>query len=229
VMDEVGMGSLVDERPDLVIHIPEAEERPQAPPIVIEDQRLPWFERREGPWIVLGITLWLIALLLLLPTQTVAVSATPQGGDGGTSAIGSAQPSWAALEIAVPETYRTHTVNVNGSVDALEVADLGPGAALPYAGAVATADGPTVQQIFSPEAFSISSPTGATVIAFMPYLASGTPTTEPDQQLTFVGTLLPVPSDFASMVGSEAASVGAVTGVYVSVVPETIATVDATQ
>jgi hypothetical protein len=31
------------------------------------------------------------------------------------------------------------------------------------------------------------------------------------------------------MVGSEAASVGTVTGVYVSVVPETIATVDATQ
>ena len=227
-MDEVGMGSLVDERPDLVIHIPEAEERPQAPPIVIEDRPLPWFERREGPWIVLGVALWLIALLLLLPTQTVAVSATPQGGDGGTSASGS-QPSWAALEIPVPETYRTHTVNVNGSVDALEVADLGPGAALPYAGAVATADGPTVQQIFSVQAFSISSPTGATVVAFMPYQATGTPTAEPGQQLTFVGTLLPVPSDFVSMVGSEAASVGAVTGVYVSVVPETIATVDATQ
>ena len=170
----------------------------------------------------------LIALLLLVPTQTVAVSATPQGGDVGTSAIGSAQPSWAALEIPVPETYRTHTVNVNGSVDALEVADLGPGAALPYTGAVATADGPTVQQIFSVQAFSISSPTGATVVAFMPYQASGTPSTEPGQQLTFVGTLLPVPSDFASMVGSEAASVGAVTGVYVSVVPETITTVAVT-
>ena len=83
-MMEVGVGSLVDERPDLVIRIPEAEERPQAPPVVIEDRRLPWFERRDGPWIVLGIALWLIALLLLLPTQTVPVSATPQGGDGGT-------------------------------------------------------------------------------------------------------------------------------------------------
>ena len=226
-MDEVGIGSLVDERPELVIRIPEAEER-QAPPIIIEDRRLPWIERREGPWIVLGAALALIALLMLVPTETVPVSATPQGGDGGTSAIGSAQPSWAALEIPVPETYRARTVNVNGSVDALEVADLGPGAALPYTGAVATADGPTVQQIFSVQAFSISSPTGATVVAFVPYQASGTPTTELGQQLTFVGTLLPVPSDFASMVGSEAASVGAVTGVYVSVVPETIATVAVT-
>ncbi len=228
MMDEVGMGSLVDERPDLVIRIPEAEERPQAPPIVIEDRRLPWFERAEGTWIVLGAALALIALLLLVPTQTVPVSATPQGGDGGPSAVEPVQPSWAALETPVPETYRTHTVNVDGSVDALEVADLGPGAALPYTGAVATADGPTVQQIFSVQAFSISSPTGATVVAFVPYEASGTPTAEPGQQLTFVGTLLPVPSDFASMVGSEAASVGTVTGVYVIVVPETIATVDAT-
>ncbi len=228
MMDEVGMGSLIDERPDLVIHIPEAEE-PQAPPIIIEDRRLPWFERTEGTWIVLGAALALIALLLLIPTQTVLVNATALGGDGGTSAVEPAQPSWAALEIPVPESHRTHTVNVDGSVDALEVADLGPGAALPYTGAVATADGPMVQQIFSVQAFSISSPTGATVVAFVPYQASGTPTAEPGQQLTFVGTLLPVPSDFASMVGSEAASVGTVTGVYVSVVPETIATVDATQ
>ena len=81
-----------------------------------------------------------------------------------------------------------------------------------------------MQQVFSLQAFSISSPTGATVVAFMPYQASGAPSVDPGQQLTFVGTLMPVPSDFAAMVGSEAASVGAVTGVYVSVVPETLAT-----
>jgi hypothetical protein len=57
----------------------------------------------------------------------------------------------------------------------------------------------------------------------------GTPSVDPGEQLTFVGTVMPVPSDFSAMVGSEAASIGAVSGVYVSVVPETIATVDATQ
>ena len=43
--------------------------------------------------------------------------------------------------------------------------------------------------------------------------------------MTFVGTLMPVPDDFAAMVGPEAASIGAFTGVYVRVVPETLSIV----
>ena len=81
-----------------------------------------------------------------------------------------------------------------------------------------------MQQVFSPQAFTISSPTGATVVAFMPYQASGAPSVDPGLQLTFVGTVMPVPSDFSAMVGADAASIGAASGVYVSVVPETVAT-----
>ncbi len=54
----------------------------------------------------------------------------------------------------------------------------------------------------------------------MPYQAGVAP--ELGQQVTFVGTLMPVPSDFATMVGSEAASIGSQTEVYVTVVPETL-------
>ena len=43
--------------------------------------------------------------------------------------------------------------------------------------------------------------------------------------MTFVGTLMPVPADFAAMVGPDAALIGSRTGVYVRVVPETLRTV----
>ena len=102
----------------------------------------------------------------------------------------------------------------------LAVADFGPGAADIYVGSVTTADGPLMQQVFSDQVFTIASPTGATIVAFMPYPAGVAP--ELGQQVTFVGTLMPVPSDFATMVGSEAASIGSQTEVYVTVVPETL-------
>jgi hypothetical protein len=222
--DEEGTRSLVDERPEIVVHVPEAEERRQTPPIVIRDRQVPWIERREAAWVVLAAIIALIALLLFVPSQTVDVTAAPAGEAAGTTAP---EPSWTALAIPVPESDRTLTVNVDGSVDVLQAAAFGFDAADPYLGNVATADGPIVGQVFNPQAFTISSPTGATVVAFMPYQASGTPSVDPGEQLTFVGTVMPVPSDFSAMVGSEAASIGAVSGVYVSVVPETIATVAA--
>ncbi len=224
MVDEERTRSLVDVRPEIVVHVPEAAERPQAPPIVIPDRPVPWIERREAPWVVLAASLALIALLLFVPTQTVDVTAAPVGGTGGTTTV---QPSWTALAIPVPESDRTLTVNVDGSVDVLQAAALGFGAADPYLGNVATADGPTVQQVYSLQVFTIASPTGATVVAFMPYQAAGAPSVDPGAQLTFVGTVMPVPSDFSAMVGSEAASIGAASGVYVSVVPETLATVAA--
>ena len=119
-------------------------------------------------------------------------------------------------------------MNVDGSVDVLQAAALGFGAADPYLGAVATADGPTVEQIYSDQVFTVTSPTGAALVAFLPYLASGVPIVGSGEQLTFVGTvMLPVPSDFSTTVGSEAASIGAASGVYLSVLPETLATVAA--
>jgi hypothetical protein len=215
--DEDGTRSLVDERPELVVHIPEAEERPQAPPTVVEDRPAPWFERREALWVVLAAAVALIALLLFLQPRTIAVSAAPEGG---TNAVGPDAPPWAALSVPVPESYRTHTANVDGDVDVLAVAQLG--AAQSYVGSVTTADGPMIQQIFSDQAFSISSPTGATVVAFLPYQVGNAPIVELGQEVTFVGTLMPVPDDFVVMVGTEAASIGVRTGVYVNVVPETL-------
>lgn len=220
---ENGPRSLIDDGRDILVYIPEAAE-PDAERIVIVERplppRTPWYERNEAVWVILGIAAIVIAVLALAsrPT-TIDVVASPEG-DGGISAIDTDQPVWAALAIPVPESYRTHTANVRDSVDVLAVADFGPGAADIYLGSVTTADGPLVQQVYSDQVFTIASPTGATIVAFMPYQAGVV--AELGQQVTFVGTLMPVPDDFATMVGSEAASIGGRTEVYVMVVPETL-------
>ncbi len=136
---------MIDDGPDILVYIPEAAE-PDAERIVVVDRplppRTPWFERKEAVWVVLGAAAVLIAVLLLALRPTVIdVSASPEG-DGGLSTLGSDAPAWAALTIPVPESYRTHTANVHGSVDVLAVADFGPGAADIYVGSVTTADGP---------------------------------------------------------------------------------------
>ena len=220
---ENGPRSLIDDGRDILVYIPEAAE-PEAERVVIVDRplppRTPWYERKEAVWIVLGVAAVVIAVLALAsrPT-TIDVVATPEG-DGGISTIDTDQPVWAALAIPVPESYRTHTANVRGSVDVLAVADFGPGAADIYVGSVTTADGPLVEQVFSDQVFTIASPTGATIVAYLPYQAGVA--AEFGQQVTFVGTLMPVPDDFATMVGSEAAAIGNETAVYVTVVPETL-------
>jgi hypothetical protein len=219
--------SLVDEQPEIVVHIPEAGERSQAPPTVVEDRRVPWIERKEAPWIIVAAVVAVVAvvaLLVLLQDSTIEVSATPDGG-GGTSTVEQDAPPWAALSLPVPESYRTHTANVKGSLDVIEVANLGPGVADVLVGSVTTVDGPTVQQIFSDQAFSIVSPSGAALVAYLPYDAGDAPIGDPGQEVTFVGTLMPVPDDFAAMVGTEAASTAALTGVYVRVIPETLSIV----
>jgi hypothetical protein len=215
--------SLLDDKPDILVYIPEAAE-PGAEHVVVIDRplppRTPWFERKEAVWVVLGVAALLIAVLVLALRPTVIdVSASPEG-DGGLSILASEAPAWAALSIPVPESYRTHTANVRGSIDVLAVADFGPGAADIYVGSVTTGDGPTVQQAISDHAFTIASPTGATIVAYLPYPAGAA--VERGEQVTFVGTLLPVPDDFATMVGAEAASIGRRTEVYVTVVPETL-------
>lgn len=222
--DEDQPRSLTDDRPDLVVLIPEAAQpkaaTPAAPPIVVPDRRDQWYERREAPWIIGAVVLTVLAVLLVAQDRTVAVSASP--GTGVTATVEPTSPTWAALALPVPESFRTHTANVNGSLDVMGVANLGPGAAHVLTGSVVIADGPTVQQIFGEHAFSIVSPSGATLIAFLPYDAGDAPIGDPGQEVTFVGTLMPMPTDFAFMVGSEAASVGALTDVYVRVIPETL-------
>lgn len=217
--------SAIADKQDLLVYIPEAAE-PGEERVVVVDRPIPrrtsWFERKEAPWVIVGIAGILIAILLLLPQQTQTVSASPEG-DGGVSSVDTDVPVWAALALPVPESYRTHTANVAGSVDVLAVADFGPGAADPYVGSVTTADGPTVGQVFSDQTFTIASPTGATVVAFMPYGSAVIP--QPGEAVTFVGTLMPVPDDFAGWAGSEAAFIGGSTDVYVTVVPETLSIV----
>lgn len=214
--------SLLDDQPDSLVRIPEAAEPEEERIVVVDRQapaRTPWFERKEAPWVVLGVAALLIAVLAVSTRPNTTDAVASPGGDGGISTIES-EPIWTALSIPVPETYRTHTANVDGSVDVLAVADRGPSAADSYVGSVTTADGPVVQQVFNDQTFAIASPTGATIIAFMPYQAGVL--AELGQQVTFVGTLMPVPDDFATIVGSEAASYATRTDVYVTVVPETL-------
>jgi hypothetical protein len=172
--------------------------------------------------VVLGVAVVLIALLLLLlGPETISVSAEPKDGRPATS-VDRSSPPWAAITLPVPEDLRTHTVNVAGGVDIIQVASLGPGTAESLVGSVATADGPAVQQVFDDQAFSLASPAGGTVVAFLPYQAGDALIADAGTEVTFIGTLMPVPPDFAAMVGTEAASIGTLTGVYVRVVPETL-------
>ena len=106
------------------------------------------------------------------------------------------------LAIPVPESYRTHTANVAGSIDVLEIADFGPGAADIH-GHVDHGRRARWCSSCSSDHFVIASPTGASIVAYMPYPA-GARYPRAGQQVTFVGTLMPVPGDFAAMVGSEA-------------------------
>ena len=201
--DEPGMGSLVDERPDLLIRIPEAEERPRTQPIV-PDTTVRWLDRREAVWVLLAVMAALIGLLFAIQGTAKQVDAVRAGGDGGTTALQSGPP-WVGMSVPVPESYRTHTASVDGGIDALAIAELG--AAQRHVGSVATADGPTIRRVFSDHAFSFSSPTGATVVAFLPYQAVDAATLARGEELIFIGTLMPVPDDFEAMVGAEAASV----------------------
>ena len=114
----------------------------------LDPRRVPWIERSEAPWIILGAAALLIAALILFPGPTVAVSATPASDVTPVTTVDAGLPIWTALAIPVPESLRTHTANVAGSVDVLEIADLGPGAALSYTGNVTTVDGAVVQQLF---------------------------------------------------------------------------------
>jgi len=220
-------GSLLDDE-RIIVSIPEADE-PEPERIVALDrpatQPASWIERREAPWVILGVVGLLVAVLLLTVSDpSTDVSSTPTTGVRPATTVDATLPIWTALAVPVPESLRTHTVNVAGNIDLLEVADLGPGAALPYTGNVATVDGPLVQQLFG-NLFVIASPHGAPVVAFMPYAAGDALILDLGEEVTFVGTLMPVPADFAAMVGADAASIGAQTGVYVRVVPETLRTV----
>ena len=220
-------GSLLDDE-RIIVPIPEADE-PGSDRIIMLDRPatrpVAWIERHEAPWIILGVVGLVTALLLLsLSDPRTAVSATPTTGVRPATNVDATLPIWTALAVPVPQSLRTHTVNVAGNVDLLEVADLRPGAALPYTGNVATVDGPVVQELFGNH-FVIASPTGASVVAFMPYAAGNALILDPGDEVTFIGTLMPVPDDFAAMVGTDAASIGARTGVYIRVVPETLRTV----
>ena len=213
-------------RPEIVVHVPEAAERPQAPPVVVEDRPTRGSSAKEAPWVVVAAA---VALIAAAPSCS-GTRSTDDGGPAGwsrrddhgprTSRPG---PRWRSPS---PRAIRTLTVNVDGSVDVIEVAALGSGAARSVRRQ--RHDGGRVRPSSRSSAITgsrSSRPRVPSLVAFLPYDASDAPIVDPGQELTFVGTVMPVPDDFAAMVGPEAASIGAFTGVYVRVIPETLSIV----
>jgi hypothetical protein len=88
-------------------------------------------------------------------------------------------------------------------------------------GASVTADGPVVQAVYDEHAFTVASPSGATIVVFVPHPSGDQPILEAGDEVTFQGTVMPVPTDFDEMVGG-AAPIGRTTGIYVVAVPVTI-------
>jgi hypothetical protein len=211
--------SVVDDRPGTIVLIPDAAPRPV--PGALDVRPVPWIDRRQAPWVVAAAVISLVALLLLLQAAT-SEDVTASEARSGAPAIDADLPSWTALSLPVPESDRTRTANVHGDLDVIAVANLAPGAASGLVGSVTTADGSTVQQVFGDHAFSIASQTGAALVVYVPYQAGDALILEPGREVTFVGTLMPVPADFAAMVGTEASIVGARTNVYVRLIPETL-------
>ena len=211
---ENGPRSLIDDGRDILVYIPEAAE-PEAERVVIVDRplppRTPWYERREAVWIVLGVAAVVSRSSRWHLDRPRSTSSRRRKATAGSPRSTPISASGRPAGIPVPESYRTHTANVRGSVDVLAVADFGPGAADIYVGSVTTADGSAVQQVFSDQVFTVATDRGDRRRRTC-RTRQGSPRSS-GQQVTFVGTLMPVPDDFATMVGSEAASIGNETAV----------------
>jgi hypothetical protein len=226
------MDALVDESPETVVRVPEAEPRrlrpaspgtigPGAAPAVTLNRTLP--RSTETPWLVAAIAVVAVATVLVwvfrptTPDLTRGNAIPPAPVAAGP---GAGEPAWAAQTIPVPDALRTHTVIVNGSVDLLALTSSGAGGTV--MGASVTADGPVVRTVYGDRAFSVASPSGATIIVFLTYPSGDQPVLEAGDEVTFQGTVMPVPPDFEDMVGASAASVARSAGVYVNAVPVTV-------
>ena len=203
----------------------DAETHAHAPtePIV----RVPEADHRHGrrtnltasiaPWMIFFAVGMIAAITLfaLLLTRGPSGEATPPtaGGQGSINAT----PIEPELE-----TLRTQTVNVDRGQDVMSMV-ANPSSLAPYFGAPISADGVIVSDVFGPEAFTVTSPAGAEMLVYV--AKQGEPEfvpVSPGQEITFLGTLMPVRDDFEFLVGPAAAPAAQSAGAYLYAVPQTI-------
>jgi hypothetical protein len=182
------------------------------------------YRRRTGlstsvaAWVivfVLGMVV-LISLFAVVLTRDPSGDETPPTAEGRSSI--NATPNEPELE-----TLRTQTVNVDGDQDVLAMAASSPTSLAPFFGAPITADGVVVSEVFAPDAFTVASPDGAEMLVYV--ATQDEPdfvAVSPGQEITFLGTLMPVRGDFEFLVGPAAAPAARPAGAYLSAVPQTI-------
>jgi hypothetical protein len=170
-----------------------------------------------APWMIffaVGMVV-LIALFALLLTRDPSGEGTPPTAEGQSSI--NATPNEPELE-----TFRTQTVNVDRGQDVLAMA-ANPSSLVPYFGAPITADGVVVNEVFGPEAFTVTSATGVEMLVYV--AKQGEPdfvAVTPGQEITFLGTLMPVRDDFGYLVGPTAVPAAQPADAYLYAVPQTI-------
>jgi hypothetical protein len=169
-----------------------------------------------APWLIFFAVGMIVAtaLFALLLTRDPSGD-TPPTAEGGSSI--NATPNEPELE-----TFRTQTVNVDRGQDVMAMA-ASPSSLAPFFGAPITADGVVVSEVFGPEAFTVTSPTGAEMLVYV--AKQGEPefvAVTPGQEITFIGTLMPVRGDFEFLVGPAAAPAARPAGAYLYAVPQTI-------
>lgn len=184
-----------------VVNVPEAE-----------DRRPGGLRASVAPWMIffaVGVIAAVsIFALVLSRANGVDEPPAPLTGEGATTD-------------ADLDGYRTQTVNVDEGLDVLALSAI-PASLTPYHGAPFTADGVVVQEVFGPDAFTVASPTGVEMLVYLaPMGEPELPTVIAGQELTFLGTLMPVRPDFSFLVGPTAAT-AAPSGTYLYAVPETI-------
>jgi hypothetical protein len=170
-----------------------------------------------APWMIffaVGMIV-VITLFALVLTRDPSGEGTPPTAEGQSSI--NATPNEPELE-----TFRTQTVNVDRGQDVMAMV-ANPSSLVPLFGAPITADGVIVSEVFGPEAFTVTSPSGAEMLVYV--AKQGEPefvAVTPGQKITFLGTLMPVRDDFDFLVGPAAAPVAQSTGAYLYAVPQTI-------
>src|SRR5919106_1718736 len=171
------------------------ERAPTEPIVRVPEARRP---RRRRSSLTTSIAPWLIffavgmivavALFALLLTRNPSGDDTPPTAEGRSSI--NATPNEPELE-----TFRTQTVNVDRGQDVMAMAASSSSLA-PFFGAPITADGVVVSEVFGPEAFTVTSPTGAEMLVYV--AKQGEPefvAVAPGQEITFIGTLMQVRGD----------------------------------
>lgn len=179
--------------------------------------------RRSGlrasvaPWIIFFVVGVIVAIALF----AWVLSGDPNGEGIPPTAEGRSSINATANDPDL-DGSRTRTVNVDRGSDVLAMAS-NPASLARYYGAPITADGVVVNEVFGPEAFTVLSPTGQEMLVYV--APQGEPefvAVSPGQEITFLGTLMPVRGDFGFLVGAPAVPAAQPAGAYLSAVAQTI-------